>query len=86
VLTIVRVITNSSEARMHKYPHFVEALRNLAPTNRERAARMSVSVRAVNTYFRGTTLSHVLKVKQIPELDDALTRDIRPAVDMLVSV
>jgi len=62
---------------MNKYPHFVQALRNLGVTNDERAARLGVSRSALYYYLRGEMLPPVEKVKRIPELDDALTRDIR---------
>lgn len=59
------------------YPHFTAAVRALARTNAERAAIIGCSERAVILYMQGKALPHVVKVKRIPELDHALTRDIR---------
>lgn len=65
---------------MIKYPHFVQALRELAPTNKERAAIIGCSERSIIMYLQCEALPHVEKVKRVPSLDEALTRDIRPAV------
>lgn len=62
---------------MSKYPHFVEALRDLGSTNTEIAARLGVSKSALYYYLRCETLPPVEKVKRFPTLDEALTRDIR---------
>lgn len=63
---------------MSKYPNFVEALRGLGKNNDERAAKLGVSKSALYYYLRGDTLPPIEKVKRIPELDNALTRDFRP--------
>lgn len=63
---------------MDKYPHFRAALLQLGPTNEERAARLGVSLRSLYLYLRGDILPPVEKIKQFPELDEALTLDIRP--------
>lgn len=63
---------------MSKYPHFVEALRGLGKNNDERAARLGVSKSTLYYYLRGDMLPSVEKVKRIPELDEALTRDFHP--------
>lgn len=63
---------------MEKYPHFIQALRELAPTNKERAAILGCSKRSVIMYLQGEALPHVTTVKKVPSLDDALTRDLRP--------
>lgn len=63
-----------------RYPHFVQALRDLAPTDAERARLLGVSERSVKYYLSGDMLPHAATVKRIPELDDALTRDIRPQI------
>lgn len=61
-----------------KYPHFVQALRELAPTNKERAAIIGCSERSVIMYLQCEALPHVERLKRIPALDDALSRDLRP--------
>lgn len=63
---------------MSKYPNFTQALRDLAPTNKERAAIIGCSERSVIMYLQGEALPHVERLKRIPSLDEALTRDIRP--------
>ena len=63
---------------MSKYPHFREALLKLAPTNRERAELLGVSERSIAYYLSGELLPPVEKVKRFPDLDEALTRDLRP--------
>lgn len=65
---------------MEKYPHFIQALRDLAPTNKERAAILGCSERSVIMYLQGEALPHVRTVKKVPSLDDALTRDLRPQI------
>lgn len=62
----------------HPYPHFRDALTELAPTNTERAKLLGVSRRSVEYYLAGKGLPPVEKVKLIDVLDEALTRDIRP--------
>lgn len=61
---------------MSKYPHFSQALRELAPTNKERAARLGVSVRSVIYYMRGDFLPPTKVIKRHPQLDAALARDM----------
>jgi predicted transcriptional regulator len=63
---------------MSKYPHFREALIKLAPTNRERAELLGVSERSIAYYLSGVSLPPVEKVKRFPDLDEALTHDLRP--------
>jgi hypothetical protein len=63
---------------MSKYPHFVEALRGLGSNNGERAARLGVSKSTLYCYLRGDSLPSIEKVKRIPVLDEALTRDFCP--------
>lgn len=63
----------------HPYPHFLQALRELAATDEQRAQLLGVSRRMVISYKRGDSLPSVDKVKRHAALDDALTRDIRPA-------
>lgn len=62
---------------MSKYPHFTQALRELAPTNKERAALLGVSVRSVIYYLRGEYLPHQTTLKRHPQLDEALARDVQ---------
>lgn len=62
---------------MNKYPNFLAALRALGRTNDEIATRLGCSKSMLYVYLRGEALPPVEKVKRIPELDDALTRDIR---------
>jgi len=59
----------------HPYPEFATAVRNLAPTIEEIAAIMGVSPRSVAGYLSGTALPHTKIIKQLPAIDDALTRD-----------
>lgn len=59
-----------------KYPAFSQALRDLAPTNRERAALLGVSVRSVIYYIRGDFLPPAEVVKRHPQLDEALAYDL----------
>lgn len=65
---------------MSKYPNFLLALRALGRTNDEIAARLGCSKSMLYVYLRGDALPPVEKVKRIPELDEALTLDIRPAI------
>lgn len=65
--------------QQHPYPHFRAALLRLAPTNRERAELLDVSERAIAYYLSGAMLPPVEKVKRFPDLDEALTRDLRPS-------
>lgn len=62
---------------MSKYPHVSQAIRELAPTNRERAACLGVSVRTVIYYMRGDYLPPAEIIKRYPQLDEALDRDLR---------
>ncbi len=62
---------------MNKYPRYLEALRNLGTNNDEIAKRLGCSRSMLYYYLRGEVLPPVEKVKRIPELDDALTIDIR---------
>jgi transcriptional regulator with XRE-family HTH domain len=64
--------------QQHPYPNFKAALLRLGATNRERAERLGVSERTLAYYLRGVMLPPVEKVKQFPEVDQALTLDIRP--------
>lgn len=66
----------------HPYPNFRAALLRLGATNRERAERLGVSERTFAYYLSGVMLPPVEKVKQFPDIDQALTVDIRP--DILV--
>lgn len=63
---------------MYKYPRFRDALLELAPTNRQRAALLGVSLRTLAYYLSGTMLPPVELVKQFPTLDHALTLDLPP--------
>lgn len=68
-----------------KYPHFIAALRDLAPTGREIAEKLGCSRRMAVYYLAERYLPPVEKVKLYPSLDHALTRDIRPEeFDVLV--
>jgi hypothetical protein len=71
---------------MNNYPNFRAALLKLASTNRERATLLGVSERSIANYLSSTTLPSVEKVKRFPELDDALTRDLRPSQSEVVSI
>lgn len=62
---------------MDKYPHFTRALRALGTTDLECAERLGVSRSTFYNYLRGSSLPPVEKVKKLPELDHALTLDIR---------
>lgn len=64
--------------RQHPYPHFKAALLRLGATNRARAERLGVSERTFAYYLSGVMLPPVEKVKQFPDIDQALTLDIRP--------
>jgi hypothetical protein len=75
----MNVVSHGSrlEHPMSKYPHFVEALRNLGKNNDERAARLGVAKSTLYYYLRGDMLPPIEKVKRIPELDEALTLDFQ---------
>lgn len=64
----------------HPYPHFKNAMLRLAPTNRERAALLECSQRAIAYYLSGVMLPPVEKVKKFPTLDHALTLDLAPEI------
>jgi hypothetical protein len=68
--------------RQHPYPNFQKALTALAPTNRQRAALLAVSERAIAYYLAGEILPPVEKVKLFPTLDHALTLDLAPKIDL----
>jgi len=61
---------------MSRYPNFDQALRNIAPTPDEIAVKLGVSRRSVFYYLRGDYLPPLTVIKRVPELDDALDRDL----------
>lgn len=63
---------------MNQYPNFTAALDGLAPTKEQIAKRLGCSRRMVYLYLSGQCLPPAEKIKQFPELDNALTKDIRP--------
>ncbi len=63
-----------------KYPRFVQTLRNLGTNNDEIAARLDCSKSMLYYYLRGDVLPPAEKIKRIPELDEALTLDIRAEI------
>lgn len=65
---------------MKNYPHFRQALLDLAPTNRARANLLECSQRTIAYYLSGVMLPPVEKVKKFPTLDHALTLDLAPQI------